>query len=104
LQIEGLGQNRLPVLNFSERLRALQEKEGLSAYRISQAGGLTAPQLSGYLSGKRQNPTLKIIRRIAAGFKMEAWEFLRAIDAIAPRLHRIRNTPPRGVKIVDKDH
>ena len=74
----------------------------MSAYRISKTGGLSTPQLSGYLSGKNQNPTLKTIRLIAAGFEMETWEFVRAIDdAARSRPHRVRNTPSKGVKILE---
>ncbi len=59
-----------------QRIESLCSKRGFSHYQLAMMSGLSNSTISDIMIGKRANPKIQTLHKIALGFSMTVAEFL----------------------------
>ncbi len=66
-------------IKFPSKLKKLRIRNGLSQESLSDAAGLHHTYISLLETGKRK-PSLDTIEKLAAGFELQTWEFVKSLE------------------------
>lgn len=72
------------MTSFNERMRELRTEKGLNKVDVANGTGLSRSAITMYENGKRDNPTLPIVKRIAIFFDVSI-DYVAGISDIKDR-------------------
>ncbi|KNF09854.1 putative transcriptional regulator [Gottschalkia purinilytica] len=57
-------------MTIGERIKNIADKQKVSMYKISKDSGVSNSYLSELINNKRQNPSMKIVKKISEALKV----------------------------------
>ena len=67
-------------MTFAERLREYRERAGMSQLELAERSGVARAYINMLESGKRENPGLETVQRLARGLGIDVVYLVRDLD------------------------